>query len=157
MSAWLKAGLIGAGVLVLLNLIGLIPLMACVTLPLYFLTYALIGVLTAAFMPAPRTAGDAAGQGALAALLAGIVDGITGMIISAVQLMIFGNADVISQLPPEALEQLRAAGVAPDILSSIGGTGGVLVFGSLSCLCCTSVAVVLGAVGGAIYASVKPD
>lgn len=70
MSAWLKAGLVGIAILIVLNLIGLIPFLGCITAPLSLTAYIVVGVLAASYMPPKRETGTAAGQGALAAVVA---------------------------------------------------------------------------------------
>ena len=45
MTGWLKAGLIGVLVLIVLDLIGLIPILGCITIPLALITYIVVGVL----------------------------------------------------------------------------------------------------------------
>jgi len=154
MSAWLKAGLIGAAILIVLNLIGLVPLLGCVTLPLTFLAYIVIGVLAAAFMPPVRTAGGGAGQGAVAALLAGFLSGIINLLVAAARAAMVDTAEIISQIPPEILAQLKDAGLPTEFFV---GMGGAMIFGSICCVFGTMIAIMLGAIGGAIYAAVKPE
>jgi len=154
MPGWLKAGLIGAAVLVLLNLIGLIPLMGCIVLPLTFVAYAVIGGLAASYIPPVRTAGQGAGQGALAALVAGLVGGLVGLIIALIRTALFNPAAALSQVPPEALEMMRDAGIPPDLLVGVGGAS---ICGSVCCVTGMVLAAALGAVGGAIYAAAKAD
>ena len=62
-QAGLKAGAVGAGVIVLLNLIGLIPCAGCVTCILGLLAYVGAGALAAYWLPPTRTAGQGAGAG----------------------------------------------------------------------------------------------
>ena len=82
MSPWLKAGLIGGAVLIVLNLLGLIPCVGLITCILGVLAYAGIGALAAYWMPPVRVAGQAAGQGALAALVAGLIGGVVNTVSS---------------------------------------------------------------------------
>ena len=70
-SPALKAGLIGAAIVLVLNLIGIIPVIGCIGLPLELVAYGVIGALAALWMTPRREAGRAAGQGALAGLIAG--------------------------------------------------------------------------------------
>jgi len=154
MSGWLKAGLIGAAVLVLLNLIGLIPLLGCITLPLTILAYAVIGGLAASYMPPVRTAGQGAGQGALAALIAALIGGIFGMIIAVIQASLRGTAQILSQLPPEVLQAIQDSGIPPRFLAGVGGAS---ICGSVCCGVGLLIAAALGAIGGAIFAAAKPD
>ena len=75
-SPALKAGLIGAVIVLVLNLIGIIPVIGCIGLPLELVAYVVIGALAALWMTPRREAGRAAGQGALAGLIAGAVSGV---------------------------------------------------------------------------------
>ena len=154
MSPWMKAGLIGGAIVVVLNLLGLIPCVGLFACGLGFVVYAAVGALAAYWMPPPRNAGTSAGQGALAAAVAGLIGGVVNTILIAVQVAITDTSTVISQLPAESLEQLRQAGIDPaSLMSPIFGlfTGGVCCLGSLV------FAVILGAIGAAIFAAVKPD
>lgn len=156
MPAWLKAGLIGAAILALLNLIGLIPIpgIGCLTFPLIILTYGAAGALAASYLPPIRTAGAASGQGALAGLVAAALGGLVTVVITLVQSSLTTTTDVVNALPPETLQQLRDAGIDPSIFAGAG-------FAGLGGLICCSIGIVvglaLGAVGGAIYAAVKPS
>ena len=158
MKAWMKAGLIGAAVLVVLSLLGLIPFLACITGPLTFLAYIGIGSLAASYLPARRVAGTAAGQGALAALLAGFIGGIFSTIIAVAQAAMGGTARAFANLPPEMMQQFRDLGMDPQMFATSAGAVGIAAITGL--VCCTAgifIAAALGAIGAAIYASVKPE
>lgn len=156
MPAWLKAGLIGAAILAVLALIGLIPIpwIACLTLPLYFLTFFAVGALAAGYLPPVRAAGQGAGQGALAGLVSSALGGVVTVVISLIRTTAVNPAEVLNAMPPETIQQLVDAGIDPNLLFGPGTT----ILGSL--LCC-SVGIVFGlacgAIGGAIYAAVKPS
>ncbi len=157
MSGWLKAGLIGVAILIVLNLIGLIPFLACITAPLSWITYVVVGVLAASYMAPRREAGKAAGQGALAALLASFGGGIVSTIIGVIRGAIGGAAQlpqIMQQIPPELRGQVRDLGIPAEFLA---GAGGAAICGSMCCLVGVFVAAALGAIGGAIYAAVKPE
>jgi hypothetical protein len=159
MSPWLKAGLIGAAILIVLNLLGLVQV-ACVglvTCILGLLVYAGIGALAAYWMPPVRETGAAAGQGALAAGLAAIIGGIVNMIVVFIQATIVGTTEIVSQLPPETLRQLEDAGMDPAILNKFAGPAGALLGGSLCCVGGLILAAILGAVGGAVFAAIQKD
>lgn len=154
MSAWLRAGLIGAIIIIVLNLIGLIPLIACLTFPLTLLAYGGIGALAASYMPPQRQAGPAAGQGALAAGVAALAGGVVGMITGIVRTSLGGTNQFLSQIPPESLEALRDVGIQPEMFFSIGGA---TIAGTICCGIGIFFAAALGAVGAAIYASARPQ
>jgi hypothetical protein len=154
MSPWLKAGLIGAAVLVVLDLLSLIPCVGFITCILMLVVYLGIGVLAAYWIPPVRMAGQAAGQGALAAALAALVGGVVNTIISTIQLAVTDRSAILSQLPAESIEQLRQAGIDPTALVGPGAGAGI---GSLCCITGLIFAAILGAIGGAIFAAVKSD
>jgi hypothetical protein len=157
MSSWLKAGLVGGAVLVVLNLLGLIPLVGIVCCFLGLVAYAGIGALAAYWMPPVREAGPAAGQGALAAVVASLIGGIINTIVWLIQSALVPTADVLSQIPPELLQQLQDAGGDPQMFNTFAGPLGAAFGGSCCCLGGVILAAILGAIGGAIYAGVKPD
>ena len=157
-QAGLKAGAVGAGAVIVLNLIGLIPCVGCFTCILGLLAYVGAGALAAYWLPPVRTAGEGAGAGAIAGVVVGIVGGIVNMVISALQFAISGGPGAMmgqmSQLPPEVMSQLYEAGLDPMMFASIGGVLGV------SAVCCVIgfvLAAVLGAIGGVLFAAVKPE
>ena len=154
MSPWLKAGLVGAGVLVVLDLVGLIPCVGCVTLLLGVVAYLGIGMLAAYWMPPPRVAGTGAGQGALAAVLAALIGGLVNTIIATIQLAVADTAAIMSQIPAESIQQLEEMGMDPSLLV---GPGAGAMYGSVCCLVGLVLAAILGAVGGAIFAGLKAD
>ena len=154
MSPWMKAGLIGGAVVSLLNLLGLIPCVGLIACGASLLAYAGVGALAAYWMPPLRTAGTAAGQGALAAAVASLIGGIVNTIVIAVEVALTDSATILSQIPAESLEQLRQAGIDPASLMS--PAFGVAT-GSVCCLGSLIFAVALGAIGAAILAAVKPD
>ena len=75
MAGWLKAGLIGAVILIVLNVVELVPCAVCCTLPLEWVALGCVGALAAYWMVAPRTLGAGAGQGALAGVIAEAIGG----------------------------------------------------------------------------------
>ena len=154
MPSWLKAGLIAGVVLIVVSLIGLIPVLGCLSLPLTWLGYILAGVLAAIYMVPPRNAGTAAGQGALAGVVAQLIGGLVNLILGMVTASAVDTAAVLQQFPQETLDQLRAAGIDPSVFVGPAGTGGVLL------VCCgvgVIIAAVLGALSAAITAAVRPS
>jgi len=155
-SPALKAGLIGAVIVLVLNLIGVIPVIGCIGLPLELLGYVVIGALAALWMTPRRETGRAAGQGALAGLIAGAVSGIVRAILTPVSMQLSGGtAAILSQVPPDSLQALQQAGIDPNVVFG-GGTMAGLVL-----VCCLPLGLLLGAglgaLGGLIYAAAKPE
>jgi len=153
---FLKAGLIGGGILVIIGLIGLIPVVGCISLPLTLIGYVAVGALAAYWMTPRRESGRAAGQGALAGLIAGLISGIVQAILAPLGFAMSGGTDaLISQLPPESLWQLEQAGIDPAALFG-GGT-----MAGFALLCCLPAGLLigagLGALGGLIFAAAKPE
>lgn len=155
-SPGLKAGLIGGLVLAIVDLLGLIPVVGCITLPLELLLFLGIGALAGFWMAPPRSAGPAAGQGAIAGLIAGAIGGLVNVLLAPVSLAISGGSDaILRSLPPESLQALESAGIDPYALASPGAMAG------LTAVCCLPLALLLGAglgaLGAAILAGTKPE
>jgi len=164
MSNWLKAGLIGAAVVVVVNVAGLIPVigpcLACIGFFVVLVTYGGVGALAAYWMPPVRMAGPAAGQGALAGLIASAIGGAVGLVISTAQAALFpAQMDAIwGFLPPEALQGMYEAGLDPSMFTGPGvGVVGSLVGGSFCCAIGLAIGAGLGALGGVIFAAMKSE
>ncbi len=156
MNPGVKAGLVGGAALIVLNLIGLVPVLGCVSLPLQILSYIGIGVLAAYWMTPRREGGRAAGQGAIAGLIAGAIGGIAAVVLAPVSMALSGGAEaMLRQIPPESLQALQSAGINPSSIINAGTTAG------LTLICCVPVGLLLGAglgaVGGLILAGTKPE
>ena len=149
----LKAGGIGAIIAVILNLVGIIPLIGCCTFILTLVLWVGVGVLAGYFgskSNSMQTGGDAAKAGAIAGAVTSLVGGIAQTIIFAIQAAVSGSVQALSQIPPEQLRQLRDAGIDPAIFSSVAGVIGI---GSCCCIIGTLIAAALGAGGGALSPS----
>ena len=164
MSAWLKAGLIGGAILFVVNIIGQIPFLCCCTPLLMLVVYIVVGVMAASYMPPPRDSGKAAGQGALAAVVASFIGGLINLIISVIRVAFWSTSQVgqiWTDLPPDVRYMLRDMGLEPEIVSGfsnfMAGIGGTTVCGSICCLGGIFIAAILGAIGAAIYAASKSD
>ncbi len=162
-QAGLKAGGIGAAVMVVLALLGLIPIpfLGCLCCLLVFVAWIGSGVLAAKFMqvPPPRTSGGAAGAGAVAGVLSGLGYGVVTAIAAVVRAAMGGGAAALSSaLTPDMLQQLQQAGVDPQTFSQIttfmASTGGAAIVGSLCCIGALLLGAGLGAVGGAVGAAI---
>lgn len=160
MQAILKAGGIGAAILIVLNLLSLIPCVGCLTFFVQLAVYVVIGILAVRFMVMPRNVNSGATNGAVATLAAALVAGLVGVLINAAYFAVTGSAQMfqaLSELPPEQLAALSEAGIDPSILAGGVGIAGVL---GLSVICCGLWAVfaaLLGAGGGAFWASRNPS
>jgi hypothetical protein len=158
-KAGLKAGLIGAAAILVVTLLNQIriPGISCVCCPLTLLVYAGIGVLAGYYLVPPRTPGAGAGAGAIAGLVSGAVGGIIWIIALAIQMATMDAADIMSNIPPETLQQLIELGVDPEMFASFSGVGGVALTGGMCCLTGLAVGAGLGAIGGAIFSSIRSE
>jgi hypothetical protein len=162
-KAGLKAGLIGAVVLLVLGLLNLVPAflpgaagstLGCVCCVVWLVAYVGIGVLGANFLTPPRTAGTGAGAGALAGLVGGV--GLTiGQAITSIVGQLTGSA---SRQAMQMMEQFEGLGVDPGMVPiSQPGWGGVALGVGLCCLGSLVLGAALGAIGGAIFGAVKSE
>jgi hypothetical protein len=162
-QAGLKAGLIGAGVMVVLVLLNLIPslipavgVLGCACCGVELLAYAGAGALAGVFLSPPRTTGAGAGAGAIAGVLSGVGAGIM-TIITAAGRMAFAGGQMVSAIDPAQARQLIDAGIDPQMLTIFAGWGGVFLGGGLCCLGWIAIGAGLGALGGLIFAAAKKD
>jgi hypothetical protein len=151
-----RAGLVGGLIGLVVSLIGLIPAVGCITLPLWLAAFLAAGGLAAHWMPPRRQTGPAAGAGAVAGVITGLISGLISVLLTPLSLSISGGPQaIISQLPPESLEAFEQVGVDPSLLFGAGTLAGV------TALCCLPIGLVggaaLGALGGLIYAAAKPE
>jgi hypothetical protein len=160
-KAGLKAGLIGAGVMVVLVLLNLIPslipaagALGCACCGVELLVYAGAGVLAGAFLSPPRNTGAGAGAGAIAGVLSGVGAGIMTIITAAGRMAFTGMQSAID---PIQAQQLIEAGIDPQMLTIFAGWGGVFLGGGLCCLGWIAIGAGLGALGGLIFAAAKKD
>jgi hypothetical protein len=142
--------------LIVLNLLGLVPVLGCVSMPLQLLGYVGIGMLAGFWLTPRREGGRAAGQGAIAGLIAAAIGGVVSIALAPVTLALSGGPQaILSQLPAESLEALRSAGIDPNTIINSGTTAG------LTAICCVPVGLLLGAglgaLGGVILAGIKPE
>ncbi len=153
---FVKAGLLGGLLLVVFELLSLVPVLGCLSLPLMLIGYLVAGALAAYWLPPRREAGRAAGQGALAGLIAGAIGGLLQVVLTPLSIALIGGTEqVIAQLPPETLSQLQQAGIDPNALFGSG------TFAGIALLCCfpTSLLIgaALGALGGLVCAAARPE
>lgn len=151
MSNWLKAGLVGAAVVVILQLLGIIPCVGCVTWILAYVVYGCTGALAAYWMPPRRQPGPAAGHGALAGAIAGAIGGgvgliiLLGMVTVFVPLGILGDALARTGVDAAALWETFAS-----LVGSVTCGAGCYALG-------VGIAAGLGALGGLFFAAIQPE
>jgi len=160
MSSWLKAGLVGGAALVVIYLMMTFLAQGtgfgCGLSLMALLAFAGAGALAAYWMPPTRQAGPAAGQGAAAAAIAQLIGGIVFTVLIVILFSMIDTAEVISSMDPALLDQLAQAGYDPDAFETmLGPVSGVLA-GSFCCVGGLIFAAILGAVGGALVAAIKP-
>ncbi len=153
MQAVIKAGGIGAAGLIVLNLLGLIPCVGCITFIVSLAAYVGIGVLAAFWMTLPRTAGSGATNGAVAGVIAALIAGVVNVVIMGIYSAISG-ATQLSQVPPEQLDALIEMGIDPAMLA---GPVAAVVVGTLCCTVFLFIAAGLGAAGGAFWGNSHPS
>lgn len=161
MRPWLKAGLIGGGVLSLLTVLASVGMLlpsgastivgCCLCIP-FLLAYLGVGALAAYWLTPPRTAGDGAKEGALAGVIAGAINGVVSVLLTLILSAAGAYERMLSQLPPESLQALEELG-----LQGLYTTGGMLGSSCLGSICGILWAVAMGTVGGAILAAVKRE
>jgi hypothetical protein len=156
-KAGLKAGLIGAAVMLVMTLLSRIPGVGCVCCGLNLLVYAAIGALAGFFLTPPRTAGTGAGAGAIAGLVSGAVSGMISAIVMAIQMARVGTGEIISYIDPQQMQQLIELGVDPEMFAIFSGVGGAAIGSGMCCMASLALGAGLGAIGGAIFAAAKSD
>jgi hypothetical protein len=153
--AGVKAGLVGAIVAAVLAALTLVPCLGCIASIVGLFWYIGVGVLAAYWLTPPRTTGDGAGAGAVAGVVTALVGGLVSMVVNAIQFSLMGGqAAIMSQMPPDALNQLRDAGIDPGIFASVGG---IVAISAGCCMIGLVLAAILGAIGGAVMAAARSD
>jgi hypothetical protein len=160
MSGWLKAGLIGAVIVIALKVLELVPCVACCALPLEWVALGCMGALAARWIVPPRSLGAGAGQGALAGLTAAVIGGVVGIGINVVGATALAPLRVamLRQLPPEVLQAMAQSGFDPSMLT--GAATGVVETITGGAVCCgigLVIGAALGALGGLIFSGIKSE
>ncbi|HUS70368.1 MAG TPA: hypothetical protein VM075_06310 [Anaerolineae bacterium] len=158
MSGWLKAGLIGTVIVVVLKVLEVVPCVNCCAIPAEWVAYGCIGALAAYWIRPVRTMGSGAGQGALAALIAAAIGGVIGIGVSVVGATVLAplQTSMLRSVPPEIFQQMAEAGIDPGLITRAGGsTAETITGGAMCCGVGLVIAAVLGALGGLIFAAVK--
>ena len=161
MPSWLRAGLLGGAALaviyVVLTFLGQTVGLGCGFAFLALLAFAGAGALAAYWTPPVREVGPAAGKGAAAAVIAQLIGGVVFTILLLIQFYFVDIAEVISSMDPALLDQLAEVGWDAQALETVLGPASALLSGSLCCLGGLIFAAILGAVGGALFAAIKPE
>lgn len=161
MKPWVRAGIAGGILQVIFTLpillmyflpLGIGMLFALCICGLFFLLYPVPGILSVHWSPAPRHAGQAAGAGALAGLLATGIDSIVTLLLSVVLAVTGINGRYMEQMIPNATEILRQTGME----FWISNTGQVLQTG-ISLIFHIITGVILSVFGAIIYAAIKKE
>jgi hypothetical protein len=158
-KAGLKAGLIGAAVVLVLTLLAQIPVsyVCCGCTAIQWLAYAGIGVLAGIFLTPPRNAGAGAGAGAIAGVISGVVSGLVWTVVLIIQMLLTGAGDILAGLDPQTIRQMEELGWDPATAAWLSGGLGIAIVSGGCCLANLAVGAGLGAVGGAILGAAKQD
>jgi len=156
-SAWIKAGLIAAGIDIVLSVLGAIPCINCLVLPVNCIAWLVLplgcGYLAAMWSDLKRDQyQEAAIQGALSGMLLGFIGGIAGAIINLIsQAFNLGVSSTMSLFEEQQDQYLSDLAFLPV------GIGGTLICGSVCCLLGIIINVALSALGGIIYIALSKN
>jgi hypothetical protein len=154
-KAGLKAGLIGAVVMVVITLINQFLLLEAIagnialTLASCGVSIALyvgVGVLAGWFLAPTRTPGNGAKAGAIAGLISAIVSVVLGVAIMAMRT---AGGSPIPGMTPEQMEMLAEQG------RNVGQL--VMISGAVGAVCGAAMGAGAAAGGGALLAAIQPD
>ena len=154
-KAGLKAGLIGAAVMVAITLINQFVLssifagnmaLSLASCGFSVVLYAGIGVLAGLFLEPTRTPGNGAKAGALAGLISAVVSVGLGIAIMAIRMA--GGGD-IPGVTPEQMDMMAEQGINVGLI--------VLLSGTFGAVCGAAMGAGAAAAGGAVLAAAKPD
>ena len=148
-SPGIRAGLIGGAAAALLSLLGPLPFLGCLTLPVN-----MVAILQ--LRRRPRLATQNVTQaGFLAGLVAGLIDAIVGLLTVPLALaMTGGSQTIVTQLPVEITSLVDALGLTPQ---TVFGTAGLLVLAGLLALATIVLATLLSTLGSLLLAASRPS
>ena len=158
MQAVIKAGAVGAGILIIFNFIALIPCVGCITFLLAFAVYVGTGVLAVNWMETTPDLNSGLQNGAAAAVIAALAAGVVNVLISTAYFGITGSdvtSQVLADLPPEQLEAIAQLGIDPTLFAGGAGLAGVVGVSMACCCLWAFIAAIHGALGGGFWASRK--
>lgn len=131
MRAWVKAGIIGGIIQILLTIptpvIYLLPadtgsiVSLCICLSFFF-SYPVAGILAAHWLTPPRETRQGAIAGSLAGLLAAGIDSVATVILTIIIALLGLPQRYLDQLTPDMLEAVQKSG-----MESVFTTGGQIV------------------------------
>lgn len=152
--AIIQAGLFGAAMAVLLDLITLLPYVGwCLSVPLFPVAFFLTGLALVRVLDFHPGVGDAAAGGAAAGVIAGVIGGLAAMFLAPVRLALSGGADeVVQLLPPELVNNLVANGLDPVAVVDFLGKAGV---GISCCAAQLITGALLAGSAAALYAAYR--
>jgi hypothetical protein len=155
MKTWLKAGLVGGIVGIVLTLPAFLAFYLPLTLGsiistcasiVFLLLYPSVGALAAFWLPIPRETKQGAIDGALAGLVAFGIDTIATIVLTLIVMWTGGLEQYMSQFAPY---------LSPDTLA-ITNTFSIALIVGCSCIN-VLVGALFSALGGFVFASVKPN
>lgn len=152
--ATLQAGLFGAALVVILEIIALLPYVGlCIALPLLPVAYVATGLIVVRVGDFTPGVGEAAQAGMVAGLMASLIGGVVAMFLAPIRLALAGGSEpLVAALPPEVVQWLVEAGLDPvavvDLLAGVGA-------GLACCVVQILGGVLLAATGAALYAAFR--
>jgi hypothetical protein len=152
--AIIQAGLFGAAIAVLLDLIAMLPYVGwCISVPLFPVAFFLTGLALVRVLDFNPSVSDAAAGGAVAGVTAGAIGGLAAMFLAPVRLALSGGADeVVQLLPPDMVNSLIAQGLDPVAVVDFLGKAG------LGISCCAAQLItgaLLAGSAAALYAAYR--
>ena len=153
-KAWLKAGLAGAGVAIVLQILGIIPCVNCLILPItctaWFIIPLASGYLAATWAKVAR---DEFQKGALEGVYTGLVlGGVSGLVSIPIQMV----STLINKGQNAALSALDEQDVDYSSFVDIpAGMAGAMICGAIGCGIGIVIDVLLAALGSIIKVAVS--
>lgn len=159
MKASTKAGVVGGILQIMFTLpillfyvmpVGLGFLFSLCVCSLFFLVYPVPGVLAVHWMPPPRETGQILRNGALAGLIATVIDSLATLLLVLGVAVTGINERYIERIMPNAMEILRQNG-----MEFWFSTGGQLLQTGVSLIFHIITGVLLSILGGIIYDALR--
>lgn len=151
-KSWLKAGLIGTAVAVVISLTGIIPCIGCLLLPIYCIAWFIVPFFTGFFAvqwgKIGNDFGEAAKTGALAGVVLGLVSGVFEFVINVIgSVFNIGTSSVLSTLS----DNDHIAGLTFIPL----GIGGALICGCVGFILGIILDIAISTLGGIIKSALS--